>query len=81
MHAYLDGPQTNFIVFSEDASHTLNFTYQHTIHEIAISLGPKPFIPPQLISPLSLGVLAAVLSLILVKLVYKTRKHTHKYES
>lgn len=50
------------------------FAYQRNTCEITISLGSKPFIPPQLISPLSLGVLATVLAIILVMLTYKTRK-------
>jgi len=73
---YLDGDQLNYTTTSEDDSWLLHFTYSHSTHTIAMSLGLAPFIPPQLISPLSLGILALALAVATILLISKIRRGT-----
>jgi hypothetical protein len=73
---YLDGNQLDYTVTSLDDSWLLHFTYGHSTHIIAISLGLVPFIPPQLITPLSLGILAVVLAVATTILIFKIRRGT-----
>ena len=73
---YLDSDQLNYTVTSEDDSWHLHFTYLHSTHTIAINLGLAPLIPPQLITPLSLGILAVALAVATVLLILKIRKGT-----
>lgn len=72
---YLNGNQRNYTLFPEESSHTLYLTYNHNTHnEITVNLGPKPFIPPPLISPLSLSIFTIVLIVATILATYKTLK-------
>jgi len=73
---YLDGDQLNYTITSIDDSWLLHFTYQHSTHTITISLRPALFIPPQLITPLSLGILTVALAVVTALLIFKIRKGT-----
>lgn len=73
---YLDGDQLNYTATSLDDSWLLHFTYSHSTHKVNINLGLIPFIPPQLITPLSLGILAVALAVATVLLVFKIRRGT-----
>ena len=73
---YLDGDQLNYTATSLDDSWLLHFTYRHSTHTIAISLGLAPFIPPELITPLSLGILAVALTVATTLLIFKIRRGT-----
>jgi len=73
---YLDGDQLSYTVTSTDDSWLLHFTYSHSTHKVNINLGLIPFIPPQLITPLSLGILALALAVATVLLIFKIRKGT-----
>ncbi len=74
LNIYLDGNQIDFTVTSTDASYILYFTYQHSAHEVVVSLGPPPFIPPQLITPLSLAILAVILAVAAAVLIFRIRR-------
>ena len=73
---YLDGDQINYTITSLDDSWLLHFTYHHSTRTIAISLGLAPFIPPQLTTPLSLGILAVALAVATAILVFRVRRGT-----
>jgi len=73
---YLDGDQLNYTVTSLDDSWLLHFTYSHSAHKVNINLGLTPFIPPQLITPLSLSILALALTVATILLIFKIRKGT-----
>lgn len=74
LNIYLDGNQMNYTVTSTDDSWLLYFTYHHSTHEVIVSLGPPPFIPPQLITALSIGILAVVLAIIAMILILRMRR-------
>jgi len=76
LKVYLDGNQISYAVVSTEDSFLLDFTYQHSTHEVVVSLGPPPFIPPQLITSLSLCILAITLAVATAILIFKIRKGT-----
>jgi len=73
---YLDGNQLNYTVTSQDDSWLLHFTHSHSTHKVNINLGLAPFIPPQLITPLSLGIMGVALTVATVLLIFKIRRGT-----
>ncbi|MGD8506827.1 MAG: hypothetical protein PVF15_09230 [Candidatus Bathyarchaeota archaeon] len=76
VEVYFDGDQIDYVATSLDDSWHLHFTYSHSIHSIAMSLGPARLIPPQLITPLSIGMLAAVLVVATILFIFRIRKGT-----
>jgi len=75
---FLDGEETTYTATDKNDSWLLHFTYTHSTHTVTIRLGsiPIPIIPPQLITPLSLGLLAVALAVATVILIFKMRKGT-----
>ena len=70
----LDGAQMNYTASSLGDSWLLQFTYHHSTHRVSINLGSVPFIPPQLITPLSLSILAGALVIITILFVVRLRR-------
>jgi hypothetical protein len=73
---YLDGDQLDYTATSLVDSWLLQFTYIHSTHRIAVNLGFAPFIPPQLITPLSLGILALALAIATALIILRIRRGT-----
>lgn len=75
---YLDGNETNYTLTSDDESWLLHLAYQHSSHEVVVSLGSqaRPFIEtPFGIVSIVLGILAVAVAVTVVVLRKRTRKH------
>lgn len=76
LKVYIDGSQTNYTATLTDTSLVLFFTYQHSTHQVVVSLGAASFIPPQIITPLSLIALALGLAVATTIIALRIRKRT-----
>lgn len=63
--AYLDSDKIEYTATSVSDSWLLHFSYQHSTHEVILSLGPSPS-AFSLDSPLSLGVIVGVILIVVV---------------
>ncbi len=74
IRVYLNGTQTDYTVTSADNSWRLHFTYHHSTYKLIVRLGPTPFIPPQLVTPLTIGTLTIILIIATVIAILRIRK-------
>lgn len=70
---YLDGEAITYTTISKDNSWLIHFTYQHSSHNVKLSLGPI-FIPPQLITSLTIIVISLCLAIATAAVILKMRK-------
>ena len=74
IRVYLNGTQTDYTVTSADNSWRLHFTYHHSTYKLIVRLGPTPFIPLQLVTPLTIGTLTIILIIATVIAILRIRK-------
>ena len=64
--AYLDGGEIDYTATPVSDSWLLHFSYQHSTHEVLLSLGPLPSAALSLDSPLGLGIIIGVILIVVV---------------
>lgn len=74
LKVYLDGTQVNFTSQETEDAFQIIFTYYHSTHKVVVTLGSVPSSPPQLITLLSLVLLATGLAVINALSVWRIRK-------
>jgi len=76
LKVYFDGNQVNFTSQETEDAFQIIFTYYHSTHKVVVTLGSVPSSPPQLITPLSLVLLATGLAIVATLSVWRIRKGT-----
>jgi len=74
LKVYLDEEEISYQVISKDDSWLVHFTYQHSTHNVIITLGPAP--TPFIFTPIGLTGIGGIIALMVILAIIISRRRT-----